>query len=69
VCDLEGYLRNSVVGQQKTWVKWLHLGEHCYNTTYHMSVGMSTFRALYGYDAPSFVDLAFGNSRAPKAKD
>jgi hypothetical protein len=66
---LEGYLRNYVVGQQKTWVKWLHLGEHCYNTTYHMFAGMSPFRALYVYDAPSFVDLAFGDKRAPKAKD
>jgi hypothetical protein len=24
---------------------------------------------LYGYDAPSFVDLEFGDNRAPKAKD
>ena len=39
---VEGYLRNYVSGQQRTWVvKWLHLGEHCYNTTYHMSIGMS----------------------------
>jgi hypothetical protein len=30
---------------------------------------MSPFRALYGYDTPSFVDLVFGESRAPKAKD
>jgi hypothetical protein len=66
---LEGYLRNYVTGQQKAWVKWLHLGEHCYNTTYHMSIGMSPFRELYGYDAPSFVDLVFGDNRAPKAKD
>jgi hypothetical protein len=34
-----------------------------------MSIGMIPFRALYGYDAPSFVDLEFGDSRAPKAKD
>jgi hypothetical protein len=34
-----------------------------------MSIGMSPFRALYGYEAPSFVELAFGKSRAPKAKD
>jgi hypothetical protein len=34
-----------------------------------MSIGMIPFKALYGYDAPSFVDLAFGESRAPKAKD
>jgi hypothetical protein len=24
---------------------------------------------LYGYDAPSFVELAFGDNKAPKAKD
>ena len=66
---IEGYLRNYVSEQQKAWVKWLHLGEHCYNTTYHMSIGMAPFRALYGYDAPSFADRAFGGSRAPLAKD
>jgi hypothetical protein len=66
---LEGYLRNYVSGQQKAWIKWLHLGEHCYNTTYHMSIGMTPFRALYGYDAPTFVDQIFGDNRAPKAKD
>jgi hypothetical protein len=40
---VEGYLRNYVSGQQKAWIKWLHLGEHCYNTTYHMSIGMTPF--------------------------
>jgi hypothetical protein len=34
-----------------------------------MFVGKSPFRALYGYDDPSFVDLAFGDNKAPKAKD
>jgi hypothetical protein len=34
-----------------------------------MSIGMAPFRALYGYDALSFVDLEFGESGAPKAKD
>jgi hypothetical protein len=66
---IEGYLRNYVSGQQRDWIKWLHLRENCYNTTYHIPIGMSPFKALYGYDAPSFVDLAFGESRAPKAKD
>jgi hypothetical protein len=65
---LEGYLRNYVSGQQKAWIKWLHLGEHCYNTTYHMSIGMTPFRYLYGYDVPTFVDRVFGDNRAPKAK-
>ena len=48
---LEGYLRNYVSGKQKTWIKWLHLGEFYYNTTFHMSIGMSPFKALCGYDA------------------
>ncbi|KAH9320972.1 hypothetical protein KI387_015611 [Taxus chinensis] len=66
---IEGYLRNYVLGQHRAWVKQLYLCEYCYNTTYHMSTGMTPFRALYGYDARSFVDMAFGDSRAPKARE
>ena len=66
---VEGYLRNYVAGQQKTWVRWLHLGEYCYNTTQHMSISMSPFRALYSYDPLSFVEIAFGDSRAPMVQD
>jgi transposase InsO family protein len=66
---VEGYLRNYVGGQQRTWVRWLHMGEYCYNTTYHMSIRMTPFREFYGYDAPSFIDAAFGDNRVPGAKD
>ena len=65
---IEGYLRNYVSWKQQAWIEWLHLEENCYNTTHHISIRMSPFRALYGYDAPSFLDLEFGESRAPKAK-
>jgi len=34
-----------------------------------MSIRMIPFRAFYGYDAPSSMDLAFGERRAPKDKD
>ena len=34
-----------------------------------MSIGMTPFKVLYGYDAPTFVDRVFGDSRAPKGKD
>lgn len=66
---IEGYLRNYVAGHQKAWVHWLYLGEYCYNTTFHMSTGMSPFKALYGYDVPSFLDLAFEQSNVPKTRD
>jgi hypothetical protein len=58
---VEGYLRNYVGGKQRTWVRWLHMSEYCYNTTYHMSIRMSSFRALCGYDAPSFMDTRGGS--------
>ncbi|XP_059071493.1 uncharacterized protein LOC131062988 [Cryptomeria japonica] len=66
---IEGYLRNYVTGQQTAWVKWLHLGEHCYNTTHHMSIGMSPFQALYGYEATSFGELITQESKVPRAQD
>ena len=64
---LEGYLRNYVSGQQRAWLKWLHLGEYCYNNSHHMSIGMSPFYALYGYHPLSFADVMFGDSKAPRA--
>jgi hypothetical protein len=45
------------------------MGEHCYNTTYHMSIGMTPFRALYSYDPFSFEEIAFGDSRSPMVQD
>ena len=30
---------------------------------------MTPFKALYGYEALKFADLAFGDNKAPKAKD
>jgi hypothetical protein len=56
-------------GQQCTWVIWLHMGEYCYNTTYHMSIRISLSRALYGYDAPSFVETVFGDRKVSRDKD
>ena len=32
-----------------------------------MSIGMSPFKVLYGYDAITFVEMIFGDNRAPKA--
>jgi hypothetical protein len=66
---VEGYLKNYVAGKQKAWVKWIHLGEYCYNTTYHMSIGMPPFRTLYSYDPLSFVEIVFGDSMVPMVQN
>ena len=34
-----------------------------------MSIQMSPFMALYGYEAPSFMDLLLSDSRVPSAGD
>jgi hypothetical protein len=34
-----------------------------------MSVGMSPFRALYNYDPLTFVEIVFGDIRAPMVQD
>ena len=66
---LEVYLRNYVSGQQKALIKWLHLGEFCYNTTFHMSIGTSNFKEIHVYDTCTFIDHIFCDSRSLKAKD
>lgn len=63
---LEGYLKQYVTGQQQAWIKWLHLREYYYNTTHHLSIKMMPFMVLYGYEAPSFVDMIFEDGKAPK---
>ena len=54
---------------RKAWIKWLHLGEFCYNTTFHMSIGMFPFKEIYGYDESTFIEHIFCDSKAPKDKD
>ena len=34
-----------------------------------MLIGMSPFKALYGYDTLTFSDMVFGDIRDPKATD
>jgi hypothetical protein len=34
-----------------------------------MSIGMSPFRSLYSYDPLSFVEISFGDNKAPMVHD
>ena len=36
-------------------MEWLPLAEWWYNTTYHSTIKMSPFEALYGYQPPMLV--------------
>ena len=45
---LEDMLRMYVMDQQSRWEKYLPLVEFAYNNSYHSSIGMPPFEALYG---------------------
>ncbi|KAJ0803307.1 putative nucleotidyltransferase, Ribonuclease H [Helianthus annuus] len=52
---LEGYLRCMVMERPYTWAKWVPLAEWWYNTTFHSSINMTPFEALYGYPPPLYI--------------
>ncbi|GJW83607.1 ty3-gypsy retrotransposon protein [Tanacetum coccineum] len=45
---LEQYLRAMVSHCPQQWVRYLPWAEYCYNSSYHSSIKMSPFQALYG---------------------
>jgi hypothetical protein len=45
---LENYLRNMAFLQPKKWHSWLSMAEWWYNTSFHTSLNMTPFQALYG---------------------
>nr|GEW36501.1 Ty3/gypsy retrotransposon protein [Tanacetum cinerariifolium] len=46
-CGLKRYLCVMVSNRPQQWVKFLSWAEYCYNTSYHNSIKMSPFQALY----------------------
>ena len=59
---LEDYLRCFTAEQPKTWVKFLHLVEWSYNTSWHSFIEMTPFQAIYGRAPPSLQDHSVGSS-------
>ena len=45
---LEDMLRTCVMGFKGSWDNYLSLVEFAYNNSYHASIGMPPFEALYG---------------------
>lgn len=55
---LESYLRNMTFKEPQHWYSWLALAEWWYNTTYHTSLQMTPFQALYGYPPPRINEFS-----------
>ena len=49
---LENYLRCMCFIVPKRWSYWLSLAEWWYNTSYHTSLNLTPFQALYGFPPP-----------------
>lgn len=57
---MEQYLRASAHNNPRSWVVLLPWAELWYNTSYHHSLGMSPFQALYGRPPPEITEYRVG---------
>ncbi|KAM0042505.1 putative nucleotidyltransferase, Ribonuclease H [Helianthus debilis subsp. tardiflorus] len=60
---LEAYLRCFAVDQPKSWALWLPWAEFWYNSTFHISTGVTPFESVYGRPPPSVFSYAMGEIR------
>lgn len=59
---IEQFLRCFVHERPTQWSFMLPWAEYWYNTTYHSSIGMSPFKALYGREPPPLVGYEAGTT-------
>jgi hypothetical protein len=53
----------------KKWASWLALAEWWYNTSYHTTLKLSPFQALYGYPPPMLSEFSFPDTEDSEAKE
>lgn len=65
---LESYLRNMTFQEPHQWYSWLSLAGWWYNTTYHTSLQMTPFQALYGYPPPQINEFSISCNVSTEAR-
>ncbi|GJS40579.1 reverse transcriptase [Tanacetum coccineum] len=60
---LEQYLRAMVSDRPHHWVRLLPWAEYSYNTSFHCSIKMTPFQALYGCIPPAIIPYPPGSSK------
>ncbi|KAA0063300.1 Ty3/gypsy retrotransposon protein [Cucumis melo var. makuwa] len=63
--SVEAYLRCFCREKPREWSQWLHWAEYWYNTTYHESIGISPFQAVYGRLPPPLIQ--YGEMKTPNS--
>lgn len=64
--SLETYLRCMTSDCPSKWSTWLTLAEWWYNTSFHSSIQMTSFEALYGYTPPIHTPYILGTAELTK---
>uniref|UniRef100_A0A803PSM5 RNA-directed DNA polymerase n=1 Tax=Cannabis sativa TaxID=3483 RepID=A0A803PSM5_CANSA len=65
---LETYLRCFAGVRPTKWAKWLAWAEYWYNTSYHVSAGMTPFKALYNRDPPPLIRFEPANTKVSEVE-
>ncbi|KAD5507781.1 hypothetical protein E3N88_15484 [Mikania micrantha] len=60
---LEAYLRCFASDQPKMWAQWLPWAEFWYNSTFHVSTGVTPFEMVYGKRPPTIFQYSQGEIR------
>ncbi|CAA7037672.1 unnamed protein product [Microthlaspi erraticum] len=60
---LETYLRCMCSDRPHLWSKWLPLAEYWYNTSFHTSIQMTPYEAVYGQPPPLHLPYLPGESK------
>jgi len=66
---LETYLCCFVQDNPKTWIQWLPWAEYCYNTSWHSSIKMTPYEAIYGVPPPRLLGYVPGTTRVEVVDD
>jgi hypothetical protein len=66
---VENYLRCMVFQSPKKWNSFLSTTEWWYNTSFHTSLKITPFQALYGFQRPMITEGILPDSVGAKARD
>jgi transposase InsO family protein len=66
---LETYLRCFVTDSPQSWFQYLHLAEYWYNTSFHSSLKLTPFEALYGRSPPNLRTYISGSTSVAALDD
>jgi transposase InsO family protein len=66
---VENYLRCMVSAEPRQWTKWISMAEYWYNMSFHSSLQVTPFEAIYGFPPPAIGEFALPGHLEPEAQD